>query len=96
MNNNHFSFHRRALLVFNALSPAEQGQVRGKLQSLEALPRSRWLTGELKPLPTEADTYLLRAGPDWRLIMRVPEEGPPEVLDIVHHDTLAAFAENAS
>ena len=29
-------------------------------------------------------------------IVRVPEGGQPEVLDIVHHDTLAAFAEKAS
>lgn len=96
MTANRFTFHRRALLVLNALSPAEQDQVRKKLEALEALPRSRWLKDELKPLPTEADTYVLRAGPDWRLIVRVPEDGPPEVLDIVHHDTLAAFAEKAS
>jgi hypothetical protein len=93
---NRFTFHRRALLVLNALSPAEQGQVREKLEALEALSRLRWLKDELKPLPTEADTYLLRAGPDWRLIVRVPEGEQPEELDIVHHDTLAAFAEKAS
>ena len=96
MSANHFTFHRRALLVLNALSAAEQDQVRERLEALEALPRSRWFTGELKALPTEADTYLLRAGADWRLIVRVPEGGQPEVLDIVHHDTLAAFAEKAS
>ena len=96
MTTNHFTFHRRALFVLNALSPSEQKQVREKVAALEALPRSRWLKGELKPLPTEADTYVLRAGPDWRLIVRVPEDGQPEVPDIVHHDTLAAFAEKAS
>ena len=55
MNTNHFTFHRRALFVLNALSPSEQKQVRGKLETLEELPRSRWLKDELKPLPTEAD-----------------------------------------
>jgi hypothetical protein len=49
---------------------------------------------EFRELPGEDHLYLLPIDPDLRIVFRLTEDAPPEVLDIIRHDTLAVFATN--
>ena len=51
---------------------------------------------EFEKLSSEDPLYLVRIDPDLRAIARVAEGTQAEILDIVHHDTLAQFATNKS
>ena len=86
--------HRRALFALDNLLPQEQNQVLTQFERLGHLPLPQWPMHEFRQLPGEENLYLLPIGPDSCVVFRLAAEAQPEVLDIVRHDTLEAFATN--
>ncbi len=91
-----FKFHRRAFSVLNQLAPEEKTQVLDRLTTLADIPAARWPGTLAKRLPGDQPLDLVRVNDSLRIMIRIVDGQPPEVVDIVRQETLASFAKAAA
>jgi mRNA-degrading endonuclease RelE of RelBE toxin-antitoxin system len=87
-----FGFHRRASMTLAALSDAEQAKVLDRLKELADKPPSDWPARVVKRADVGTQLYLIRVDNSLRVLIDAPEDGAPEVVDIVRHEALQQFA----
>lgn len=92
-NHFRFAFHRRARWAFNSLTEKEQDAVSSSVEKLVDLPVERWASAGAKQFAWDEPLFLLRVNRNWRAIVRANPDGPPELLDIVHRESLRTFAQ---
>jgi hypothetical protein len=86
-----FTLHRRALVGYNELAPAERDRLQAALAPLVDLPAERWPTVGAVRLESADPLYLVRVDDSLRAIVRPTPTGPPELLDLVRHELLERF-----
>ena len=91
MNDFRFLLHRRALLAYNALTPAERDSLEQAIAPLVDRPEQRWCASGAARLESPEPLYLVRVDASLRAIVRPAAGGQPEVLDLVRHETLERF-----
>ena len=87
-----FRLHYRAFVVLSQLPEADQAAIRERLASIANLPPSEW---PVRGQATGRGRATLYDPPrQWveGLLIAVPAGEDPEVVDIVHHETLRQFA----
>ena len=82
--------------ALNQLPGDEQAQVLERLASLADRPAAQWPADLAKRLPGGESLYLVRVNDSLRAIVRAAEGQPPEVMDVVRHETLESFARGAA
>jgi hypothetical protein len=90
------TFHRLAKMKFHQLDSDEQARVRETLAALVETPVAQWPPEKARRLPGDPAMFLVRVDDSLRLFVQVVEGRQPEVLDIVHQETLDFFAKAAS
>jgi hypothetical protein len=73
----------RALAVFNALNPDEQGRILEQYERLTRAPVGQGAWKAFQPFGKAPGLKLLRVGDDLNVIFRLIEGRQPEVVDIV-------------
>jgi len=91
-NHRRFNLHRLAWFKLRSFSDKERETISSSIERLVDLPADQWETTGAKQFAWDEPLFLVRVGRGWRAIVRANPEGPPEVLDIVHKDTLKTFA----
>jgi hypothetical protein len=96
-----YTVHRRAVLWFLELDPAERADLDTAIAPLVDLPEEGWPTkGAIRLRQIEPDrpgvTYMLKLGPSLRVFIRPTPGGKPEVLAFVHQEMLDLFKERSS
>jgi hypothetical protein len=94
MNIGSFSLHRRAFMALNELPLQDQAEIREQISALAEISPNQWTSQDVKKLDDDPSLYLLRVNASLRVILRAANGQPPEVLDIVRHETLETFANN--
>jgi hypothetical protein len=92
MENGHLGLHRRASMALGQLPDIEQARVIERLEALNDLPPSEWPARIVKRADVATTLYLISVDDSLRLLIAAPEGQPPEVMDIVRHETLEQFA----
>lgn len=91
MNNGRFTLHRRARAAIDVLTPAERKAVRAKLVELADSPIEQWPARGALRISQEEPLYFAPVDESLRVILRGAEGQPPELLDLVRHETLQWF-----
>jgi hypothetical protein len=91
-----YTFHRRAAAVFNPLAGDEQAQVLETLAALLGTAVAQWPAAQVKRLPRDQSLYLVHVNDSLRALVQVVAGQEPEVMDLVHHETLECFAKAAA
>jgi hypothetical protein len=91
-----FLVHRRAMLAFDDLTPAERNALEERIAPLANLPPDKWSTTSAVRLNTSQPLYLLRIDDSLRALVRPGLEGQPEIVDFVRHETLELFFKGAA
>jgi hypothetical protein len=86
-----FKLHRRVRQGLPQLDADEQGRVLETLAALGKTPASQWPPEKARRLPSDPTMFLVRVDDSLRLFVQVVEGQQPEVLDIVHQETLDFF-----
>jgi hypothetical protein len=92
MEHGRFKLHRRALIALNELPGPDQAEILDKLAQVVDLPAAEWSARGARRLADHEPLYLLRVNASLRVILRAIDGAPPEVLDVVRHETLETFA----
>jgi hypothetical protein len=92
MENGHLGLHRRASMALGQLPDIEQARVIERLEALNDLPPNEWPARIVKRADVATILYLISVDDSLRLLIAAPEGQPPEVMDIVRHETLQQFA----
>ena len=87
-----YQLHRRALMVLNQLSDAEQKRVQERLTALLEIPVAQWPAVWVKRLPGDQPLYLVRIDDSLRGIVQAEDGQQPELMDIVRRERLESFA----
>ena len=87
-----YKVHRRALMVLNQLSDAEQRRLQERLTVLFEIPVAQWPAVWVKRLEGDQPLYLVRIDDTLRVLIQVEEEQQPELMDIVRQERLESFA----
>jgi hypothetical protein len=87
-----YKVHRRALMVLNQLSDAEQRRLQERLTALLEIPVAQWPAVWVKRLQGDQPLYLVRIDDGLRAIMQAEEGQQPELMDLVRHERLESFA----
>lgn len=98
MNNGHFTIHRRAQAAIDVLTPTERKAVRAKLAELAHSPIEQWSARGVLRISPQEPLYLARIDESLRAIVHGVAGQPPQLLDLVRHETLQWFrtAEDAT
>jgi hypothetical protein len=96
MNDSRFTFRRLALFGYYNLSPAEQDDVVAAITRLVELPVKQWPKAGAIKLKKKEPLYMVSVNDDLRAFVRPIPGGPPEVVDLMHKDTLMMFANKES
>jgi hypothetical protein len=96
-----YTVHRRAVLWFLELDPAERAALDAAIAPLVDLPEEDWPTkGAIRLRQIETDrpgvTYMLKLDPSLRAFVRPSPNGKPELLFFVHQELLDLFQEQGS
>jgi hypothetical protein len=95
MDNRRFTLHRRALWIFNDMTPEERAAVCTAVTRLADLPVEQWPAAGATRLDDPEPLYLLRVDDTWRAFVQPVPGGLPEVLDLALRETLERFAAHA-
>jgi hypothetical protein len=87
-----FRLHYRAFVALSQLSEADQVAIRARLASLANLPPSEWPARVIRRPDVAEPLYMIPVDGGWRVLISAPAGEDPEVVDIVHHETLRQFA----
>jgi hypothetical protein len=87
-----FKFHRRARQALHQLDGDEQARVQETVAALGETPAAQWPPAQARRFPRDPSLFLVCVDDSLRLIVQVVEGQQPEVLDIVHQETLDIFA----
>jgi hypothetical protein len=91
VNDSRFTLHRRALLAYSTLTRPERDALETVLAPLAGQPEERWRTAGATRLESAEPLYVVRVDDSLRAIIHPTPGGPPEVLDLVRHETLERF-----
>jgi hypothetical protein len=91
-----YKVHRRARMVLNQLSDAEQMRLQDRLTALLEIPVTQWPAVWVKRLQGNPPLYLVRIDDSLRTIVQAEEGQQPELLDIVRHERLESFARSGA
>ena len=83
-----FKLHYRAFVAFHQLPEADQAAIRERLAPLANLPPSEWPTRVVRRPDVAEPLYMILLDNGWRILIAAPAGEDPEVVDIVHHETL--------
>lgn len=87
-----FRLHYRAFVALSQLPDGDQAAIRARLASLAGLPPSEWPARVIRRPDVAEPLYLIPVEGGWRVLISAPAGQDPEVVDIVHHETLRQFA----
>jgi hypothetical protein len=82
----------RAFVALSQMSEADQMAIRARLESLAHLPPSAWPARVIRRPDVAEPLYMIPVDGGWRVLISAPAGQDPEVVDIVHHETLRQFA----
>jgi hypothetical protein len=87
-----FRLHYRAFVALSQLPEVDQAAIRARLASLADLPPSEWPARVIRRQDVAEPLYMIPVDGGWRVLISAPAGQDPEVVDIVHHETLRQFA----
>ena len=87
-----FRLHYRAFVILSQLPEADQAAIRERLASLANRPPSEWPARAVRRPDVAEPLYMILLDNGWRILIAAPAGEDPEVVDIVHHETLRQFA----
>jgi hypothetical protein len=91
MNDRRFHVNGRAFSAYHNLSPAERKAIDRSIARLVDLPEEQWPKAGAVRLKSAEPLYMLRVDASLRAIVRPGEDGEPELLDLVRHETLELY-----
>jgi hypothetical protein len=87
-----FGLHYRAFMALSQLPQADQAAIRARLETLANFPPSEW-PARVERRPDVAEPlYVVPVDGGWRILILGHARETPEVVDIVHYETLQQFA----
>lgn len=87
----HLLFHGRALPGYGVLTSEERDALEKVIAPLAKLPVNRWPEAGAVRLKSAEPLFFVRVDDSLRAIIQPTQNGQPEILDFVRHETLQRF-----
>ena len=87
-----FKLHYRAFIALTQLPEADQAAIRSQLATLADLTPSEWPARVVRRPDVAEPLYMILVNGGWRVLISAPAGQDPQVVNIVHHETLQKFA----